>query len=86
MDFDTAHTRSRESTSFGGSKIPARGYARETRVTTRRRPLVDATSRDAYGADFLDPRATTARARVRARTRTRTVSSADRARARVAAS
>ena len=86
MDFDTAHTRSRESTSFGGSKIPARGYARETRVTTRRRPLVDATSHDAHGPDFLDPRVATATTRARARTRTRTVSSADRAGARVAAS
>ena len=55
MDFDTARTTSRESTSFWGSKIPARGYARETRVTTRRRPLVDATCRDALWSCFSGP-------------------------------
>ena len=71
MDFDTAHTTSRESTSFGGSKNPARGYARETRVTTRRRPLVDATSRDAFGDLIFWTRARRRRRRERERGRGR---------------
>ena len=66
-----------------GALKSRRGGTREKRES---RPVEDPslTRRVAmrWRADFLDPRATTARARARARTRTRTVSSADRARAR----
>ena len=82
MDFDTAHTTSRESTSFWGSNHPARGYARETRVTPRRRPLVDATRSQFVRGLIFWIRARPRAATTRTRTRTRTVSFADRARAR----
>ena len=45
MDFDT---RVVNRPRFGGSKLHATGYTRKTRVTTRRVPLFDATSRDVY--------------------------------------
>ena len=76
-------TTSRESTSFGGLE-------RGTREKRESRPVVYPSSTRRvvmrWGADFLDPRASTATTRARARARKGTVPFADRARARVEAS